>query len=309
MKRILDLLRPGLAELWFGRNDPRHLAIARILVFGHMFLYRTGNNARFLELKEVAWYPIALFQDGGLPVLSVGAVRVMQDAFVGLTLLAMLGVGFRLVAPLTAAVHLYLFAIPNCFGKVNHDNAIVIVSIILAFSCASDAWSFDAWLRRKVKRDAPRRLEGAYRWPLTMMALTVCIVYGAAGWTKLDKTGLEWAWSDSFSRYLLRHHFTHQPVIMFGVVLASFTTLCKLLASVALAIEVSIPLAVLHRRLYPVLLLGAACMQLSIWLLFGVFFRMMIPVFLALLPWGRILSLLERRLPMLERFLRSGGDA
>lgn len=295
MSRIKEVLRPRLSRLWFGSNDPRHLAVARILIFGYMVLYRPGDSASYLEFKEVAWYPIALFKTVGLPVFSGSVVRYLQDAYLGLAFLAALGIGFRFVAPLAAGLHLYIFAIPNCFGKINHDNTIVLVSMILAFSCASDAWSLDSWLRKKRRRAAPVRLQGAYRWPLTMMALTVCILYGAAGWTKLDKTGFDWAWSDSFQRYLLRHHFTHKPVMMVGVTLASFPLLCKVMSVVALTIEVTAPLAVLHRSLYGVVLVACASMQLSIWLLFGVFFHMMIPIFLALLPWGALFLALDRR--------------
>jgi hypothetical protein len=119
-------------------------------------------------------------------------------------------------------------------------------------------------------------------------------MYAAAGACKLINSGWEWALSDSFRRLLLRHHFTHHPPTHIGVWIADHPSLCKALAFMALCTELSAPLALLGRWLAAVILPGLFLLQVSIWLLLGVKFSPMLPLFLSLLPWNAVLCALDR---------------
>jgi hypothetical protein len=180
---------------------------------------------------------------------------------------------------------LYFVGIENCFGKVMHSgNLYVIGAMILACSRADDALSVKAWLakRRGIAEPAP---SGEYRWPVRAIWLTIAAMYCAAGVSKLTHTGWEWAWSESFRNLLLSHHYTREPITPWGLWLAQYPQLCRWVATGSLVLELTGPLLLLGGYFTLVFGGGLMSLQLGIFLMLGVKFDTMLPVFLALVPW------------------------
>ncbi len=94
-----------------------------------------------------------------------------------------------------------MLGVPYFFGKVDHVNHHLIwFAALLCLSRAGDAWSIDAWRRR---RAAPSSAEPsiAYALPIRLAWLLIGVSYFFAGLSKL-MAGPEWVFSDHL-KYLL----------------------------------------------------------------------------------------------------------
>src|SRR4029078_3516477 len=79
----------------------------------------------------------------------------------------------------------YLLGLPHNFGKVNHDDAIIVlIFAVMALSRAGDAWSLDATIARRLRGGRPLPVpasSGEYTWPLRCVWLALALIYLAAG--------------------------------------------------------------------------------------------------------------------------------
>jgi vitamin K-dependent gamma-carboxylase-like protein len=293
-RRWLAALLRYQHDAWFAPADPRALAICRVVLFGDVCWSLSQDDlTAYADFAPTAWYPVSFFRAWSVPLLGAEGLKGLCLVATLATLAAMLGIAYRVSAPIGALAMLYQRGVPQNFGKVNHSQNLLIVAVFV-FACAraADVWSFDAWVGRRWARQPPPAPNGCYRWPLRFISLTIVTMYGAAGLRKLLRSGLHWALGDSFRLLLLRHHFTHSPPTRIGVWIAD-SRWCKALALSALALETSSPLAMLSRRVYRVIVPSLFVLQASIWLTLGVYFRPMLPLFVCLLPWAEALVWLE----------------
>jgi uncharacterized membrane protein YphA (DoxX/SURF4 family) len=283
-------------DLWFAPSDPRALACCRILIFWSIwpgFVPRDFDV--FVRARSFVWEPVSFFDTLGVPLLGTGALNAMSTVHALAAAAAMLGVFYRPAAVITAVLGLYLNAISQNFGKINHNNNLLTLApFVFACARAADAWSVDAWLQRRRGRDVARVPSGAYRWPIQFVALLIANMYMAAGLSKLWRTGLEWSDVDRFARLLLRHHFTHDPPTRLGVTIADHPLLCAAFAKGALLLELSAPLSLLGRVPRALILWSLGLLQLGIWIVMGVGFAQMVPLFACLLPWQQLVRLVDR---------------
>lgn len=285
--------------LWFAPSDPRALACCRILVFWSIWPgFVPRNFDVFVRAKSFVWEPVSFFDTLGVPLLGTSALNAMGTVHALAAAAAMLGLFYRPAAVITAVLGLYLNAVSQNFGKINHNNNLLTLApFVFACSRAADAWSVDAWLRRRRGCDVARVQSGEYRWPVQFVALLIANMYMAAGLSKLWRTGLEWSDVDRFAGLLLRHHFTHEPPTRLGVTIASHPLLCAAFAKGALLLELSAPLSLLGRAPRALILWSLGLLQLGIWIVMGVGFMQMVPLFACLLPWQQLVHLVDRWSP------------
>lgn len=278
--------------VWFGPDRPYDLAMARIAFFGY---------ALTQEWKQVFWWdplPSGIAEPPGvmrwLPILPASQLTWLLWAFRIASLFALLGLGYRVAAVVASVGLFYFVGLENCFGKVMHSgNLYVIGALVLACSRADDALSIKAWLRARSGNLEPAP-SGEYRWPVRTVWLLIAGMYCAAGISKLMHTGWEWAFSDSFRNLLLSHHYTRDPITPFGLWLAQYPTLCRWVAASALVLELSGPLLLLGGFFTLVFGGGLMALQLGIFLMLGVKFDTMLPVFLTLVPWTWLFTRVTR---------------
>lgn len=293
MATTLRRLAGAQHDAWFAPSDPRALAIGRFLIFGYVWPGLTvPDYAVYADFASSAWYPVSFFKAWSVPLLDAASLQSLALVSTIALACAALGLAYRVSAPIAALSTLYLHGVPQNFGKINHsENLLMLALCVFACARAADAWSLDAFLRRLRGRSVgPAAPSGAHRWPLRFVGLMVITMYTAAGASKLMHSGWDWALSGAFQRLLLRHHFTHQPPTELGVWLASMPLLCNALALGALLTELLAPLALLGRLPFGLLVSALFAMQTSIWLMLGVKFTPMIPMFLCLLPWALLLA-------------------
>jgi len=276
-------------RFWFAPQSATDLAICRILFFGGIFCWRlTMDSGRWGELGAAFWFPIRLFRDLGLPLLDPAALRALD--FVWLVALALSCVGWmtRASTLVSLVVGVYLIGLPHNFGKIHHSDAVVLfVLVALALSHCGDAISVDAVQRRRRGEPAPRP-SGEYRWPIRVAWLGWVLLYSAAGVAKIRNGGAAWVFSDSFRNILLEHHYTHHPLVTWGLALADHPLACHLLAAGTILVETLSPLALCSRRLRGFLIPALATMQIGIWFVLGVRFDWYLLVLVFWIPWSSL---------------------
>jgi Vitamin K-dependent gamma-carboxylase len=293
---VWSRLRARMAELWFAPGDARALALCRIMIFWFIWPGFTPRQyGTFTEIQTLVWQPVGLFRAFDLRLLSEPVLNAMGVVHAVSAGCAMVGLWYRPAALTTAVLGVYLYSISQNFGKINHNNNLLTLTpFIFAFARAADVWSVDQWLAKRRGSVTATLPSGEYRWPIQFVALLIATMYTAAGLSKLWRTGMDWAEGERFARLLLRHHFTHSPPTDLGVVLASHPLLCKVFAAGALVLELAAPLSLVARLPRAIILTSLGLLQLSIWLLMGVGFVQMIPLFLCVLPWQWLLRQLDR---------------
>ena len=277
----------GLANSWFGPTSPIVPAMCRLLIYGYT-LQLTHHADRWLATRKTLWYPTTYFAFFDIPLFDEAVVDGLMLVNLIACWAAFLGLYYRFAAPVVALTCLYLLGMQNNFGKVDHSqNALMLSLIVMVFARAADVWSVDAW-RRGWRPGHVMPKNAAYRWPQQMILLIVVLMYGAAGWSKFDRHGWQWGLSDNLRNLWLSHQFTKNPPTRIGVWLAEYPTVYKGMGLSSLMLELCAPLALLHRWLRALIVPGLMALQLGIYLTMGVVFRAMIPVFLCLLPWQTI---------------------
>jgi hypothetical protein len=283
------LIRP-----WLLRADARALAICRLIVFYYCWPgFGDRGVVAFAEFRGTTFRGIGIPAALHVPLFSSPVLESIAHVNTAATGCALVGLLYGFTAPLAATLGLYQNWVVQSSGKANHGGLLFTsVVFVLACSRAADAWSVDALVRRLRGKPAPRP-SAAYRWPTTFIGALVATQYGAAGLSKLIHSGWQWGFSGQLRWRLLSHQFTHSPPTRIGVSLARSLTLCRVLGTSALLLELSSPLALLNKWAYRVIIPSLALLQLCIWLMMGVYFREMVAIFACLLPWNAAVAQLD----------------
>jgi hypothetical protein len=282
-------------DYWFGPAPPDTLAICRILFFGAIFALYLRYDVRGVgELPAALWTPTWLFAALDLPLATAPVLRWLQDAWKIALLLSCVGLATRVSTVVSFVLGFYLLGLPHNFGKVNHDDAIIVlIFAVMALSRAGDAWSLDATIARRLGGRRPRPVpapSGEYTWPLRCVWLALTLIYLAAGVGKLRSSGLAWIASDHLALLLLRSRYEYQPLTDWGPWLARSAGLRHALAAATILIELSYPLALASRRARLLLVPSAAAMQIAIGLLIGPRFYALLVCNLFWVPWASVLA-------------------
>jgi len=179
-----------LTEALFRRVDIAWLAAYRVL-FG---LAMAVSMQRFLAygwVEELLVAPRFRFHYWGfawVAPLSGGSMRMLFWILAGLGLAVAAGFAFRVTAPLLAAGLTYIQLI-DVSTYLNHYYLAGLLAWLFAVSPANRAWSVDAWLRDRQRRQPERDSTVATAW-LVLFRIQVGVVYVCAGLAKLQSDWL-----------------------------------------------------------------------------------------------------------------------
>jgi hypothetical protein len=184
----------AIVRWWFRPAPAERLAALRIVVGGFAFLYMTTRLGLFLGYGHFPardFVPLGVTRLLDRP-LAAGAHTAIVVITIVLALMFVLGVCYRVTAPLFAFALLWVLTYRNSWSIPFHtENLLALHVIVLALAPAADAWSLDA-SRRQRDLGAPAPSE-AYGWPLRLMAALTCLTYVLAGIAKLRLGGMAWA--------------------------------------------------------------------------------------------------------------------
>lgn len=275
------------SSLFFAGASAAELGFYRILFYGYIlsfFAFRI-DISRWAEVSDVFWSPTSLFQLLHLPVLSAGGLGAVVWAWRLSLALALVGLFTRASTLAALVLGFYVIGLPQNFGKINHNDAIIVIGLaVFALSRCGDAWSLDG-LRR-----ARPSAGGSYSWPVELYRLMLALVLFSAGVAKLSSAGpVAWVLSNNLYYTILAHHYTHSPSSI-GLLLTRYPWACQLLAGSALTLELAAPLLVLLTvRWRTLLAAGMVAMMLGFWQMLGVFFREFIALLVIFFfPWRQV---------------------
>ena len=292
----MNALAAAWNAFWFAPAVPWPLGVCRAGFFGSFYvLFLARIDLRWYALFPPEFYqPRSFFDWLSLPMPNWEVLAWLVTAFELSVILASLGLLTRLATFVAFVLGLYLLGLQFNYGYLHWAHAIVpIVMGILALSPCGDALSLDALLRRVIRGKAADT-GGQYRWPIRLVWLVFVTVFLAAGLAKLRQAGLEWVLSDTLRNYFLENQYVFHSEGASGWrhLLADWLIarpgLCRVLAGMVLAVELSAPAALFshhaRRWLIPLLFLFQVGNAL---LLYQDFFFAYLGLYLFWMPWGR----------------------
>ncbi|HVT91822.1 MAG TPA: hypothetical protein VHD76_03180 [Bryobacteraceae bacterium] len=268
----------------------RTLGLFRVAFYATVFLIYFGLDDRpWTRVSPAFWMPVSVFRFLDGPPRDALWMGVSQTVWKVSLLASAAGVLTRFSTFVSAALAVYLLGLPQNFGKIDHMDGIVVILLgILFVSRCGDGVSVDNFLSRKIPGTAPREAEPVeYRWPIVLGQVLFTLVFFAAGVAKLRVSGLAWMSSGNLRHLLIEHQYTHAPLTDAGLIAARSTMVCGGAAILTIVLELSMPLAVLSRRLRWPLLIALLFLQIGIALALGVYFTPYLAGYLLFVPWER----------------------
>ena len=295
MTRLMEELARRWMRFWFEPAAPINLAVSRVIFFGVLALFYAPHQfAVWGTVSPALLQPIWLFDRFHLPVLSPGALAIVEGVWKLSLGLACIGLFTRTSMATAAVLGTYLLGLPHNFGQTYHFDALLVLAFwILAFSRAGDAWSVDSLLRGRNGEGSARAVSGEYTWPGQLILTALSLVFFAAGVAKLWTSGIDWVLSDHMAILLRRvqyHISDADPLVNWGSHLAEMPVVPHVLAAVAVLTETSYPLALFVRRLRVPLVLAAMGLIVGIRMLMGPTFEQFLIVNVFWVPWDRVLA-------------------
>lgn len=282
--------RPQFLRRSSGDARPEDIAVMRIVV-GVIILI----NLLYEDLASTAGLPRELVSEMGIMNLlhDVPGFSRMLVHYKGLllaqvllgfvTLLAVLGFFTRTACLLSGVAFVVMGGIIRHYSSYYHSMLVPsYVMLALAAVPCGDAWSIDAWLRRRhgLPPKPSLRHGDVYRWSRLLIWAIIVTGYVQAGLSKLANGGLAWLSPSSFREIILTDSLRSYYFIWksdFGLWVASLPDwVMVLLATGSVLAETLFFLVLLWpwaRRIMPIVIIG---MHAGIWLIQNVSFVDMI---------------------------------
>jgi len=290
----LPALRAAWNRFWFAPASPENLACCRLLFYGGLlYFFGTRDFSALAGVDAVFWKPIWLFRLVGLPKPSAEVLKVVQTVWRFSLAASCVGFLTRLATGVSFVFGSFLLGLLYCFGGSGHSKSIVVFAMgSLALSRCGAVLSVDRWIR--ARRGEPRPgPSGEYCWPIRLVWVAMTFAFFGAGVSKVRHAGLGWVTTDRLAVYLVRSNYplvrdSNAPMNDWGLWLARHREICRALAAGTLFVELGFPLALLSRRLRPILVSSAFLMQVGITVVMGPDFDVFIWSYLFWVPWDRV---------------------
>ena len=270
-------------------KSSKEIAIVRILFFSlEYFLLARGNY-----FKLWAYVPSELWHPNGLMTFvedpkSIQALIPYIFMFWKFTLpLLVVGLAYRIVAPLNAVAGFILINFAHSFGYQTHTfMPIVLGSLVLSFAPANTVLSLDKFIFRKPSIFG----EDRNKLGLFNLRLILCLVYFSAGLSKIINGGISWINSDTLRNYFIMAYINYPDVnptarqLSLNTLLYDYPIVCRILAVVVIMIEIAAPLALLKGAWSVVIIFGLLCLQISAYFTIFVNFQAYLILYIAWVP-------------------------
>ncbi|MBL1280255.1 MAG: HTTM domain-containing protein [Fluviicola sp.] len=180
------------------------LSVFRILFFGFFaigFIFNpttiSDQVLPFLNLPDSAQVPLP-FMGWYLKIIPINEtiVSIVSVVFYITIFTSLFGVKTRWSIVLFTLTLFYLFAIPNFYGKVNHNHHLIWFPAILAFSPCADRFSIDAYFRKRANNSIVHSTR-SYSLPFLLIWTLIGLIYFFPGFWKMWTNGLDWSLTDN----------------------------------------------------------------------------------------------------------------
>jgi hypothetical protein len=279
---------------WFTDAPPERLAAVRILVGLYAFVYVA---LRLPEFWSIATLPHGNFAPVGisavLGVVPPAVVMVLAAATLVALAAFVLGVGWRVAAPVSALLLLWLLGYRNSWGQVFHtENLLVVHVIALACTPAADAYCLGA---------RPTPAATGYGWGLRLLAVLTVITYVLAGVAKLRLAGMGWIDGEFLRNQIavdnLRKALLGDHIAPLATPLLEHPAWFGVVSVMTLVLELGAPVALLGGRWARGWALGAWGFHVGVILMMNIWFPypLLGMAYLPLLNAERVIEIARRR--------------
>lgn len=192
-----------------ARDSARNLAVVRITLFatalGKLYAFAPQLNGALIE-PDAGSYPLGWSWLSAVLPLSPLGIKLLVGLTATCVLLAIIGWQTRFSVPAAAALTILVGAIIASLRVVNHASMTMYwLLIVLSFSRCGDAFSVDAWLRRRrgasPTGDLPDRAV-AYGVPVRLAWMLIGVGYFFPGLWKLLLAGYSYVTGEYLTRIL-----------------------------------------------------------------------------------------------------------
>ncbi|MCC6739483.1 MAG: hypothetical protein IT452_10595 [Planctomycetia bacterium] len=254
---------------FFHQGDARRLngfRIAFCTLLAAALLWKAPGSDRLFV--SPIYSPIPLFEQLGIPLVSLHVFRVLRALLVSSLVLAAAGILAR--PALAASVVLYFLYLGTYLGLtkqpgtnyVNHsDNMAFFVLLVLAAAPKVGLLGFEGWWRRGRRWAATDEEAACSEWALPLIATALGVVYFGSAWCKLVSSPL-WADGTTLQAYLGMKHLTVDAE--WGFRLAQHWWLCLLGGIATIVFELLFCTVVFFPRFSRIYALAGLCFHGSI---------------------------------------------
>ena len=245
-----------IKSFFYQPSHPVNLSIFRIVLFSLIFTQINLDHLLWFSNvpKELIFPPKIFFWSLDFLKINESWIRISYWIFCVTCIMSILGLFTRLSIFVTTIFAFYLLAIPNFFGKVDHNHQqLVLVATIMTVSRCSDVWSVDALLksRKSEYMPGPSILYGV---PVRIIWLLFGILYFFPGFWKVYDGGLGWIFSDNLKFLMYEIWFSFGWVPFFR--LDNYPLLIKMSALLTVLFETSFIFFLFFGRLRYVVIIG-----------------------------------------------------
>lgn len=285
---------------WSNRNDllknipnaTRNISILRLVYFGFFLvglpfsidsLWETSISFAQLPASSQTSFPIFGWFFQALPKSEI-VVNLVIILFILATLGSFLGVKTRLSIFLFIISSCYLFALPNLYGKINHNHHIVWFAVILLFSPCDTFYSIRAWLKNKRDSSLAITHSSSAAYALFGWWSLIGLIYFFPGFWKLWTCGLDWAFTANFKHQFYSKWFElgdWLPVFRID----NFPFLLDLTGLYTVSFELFFIFFIFQRRLRPYAIIGGILFHAGTWIFMDIFFVVLLFGYIGFINW------------------------
>ena len=297
-----------IQDKWFVEVSPKRLAVLRIATGGFTLWYLITRFDMFGRMVKNfdAFEPIGILSSMQNPIHP----ELFQWIMVGMIILNVLfiiGWKFRFTGPAFAVMSLLFFTYRNSWSMIYHSrNALVLHIIILGLVASADAWSLDAW-NRKRKNRTPKADSWRYGWPVMLICAVTVGSYLLAGVAKVAGD-LAWEWANGSAMRSqvavdsLRKSVLGAETAQLFNIIYEHTWLFLCMGIFTFVLELGAPVALAKKRwgkLWALLTIG---MHWGIFFIMGIRFRYQMSglMFLSFFEPEKWFALSKKRLPQID---------
>ncbi|MDG1332099.1 MAG: HTTM domain-containing protein [Crocinitomicaceae bacterium] len=279
------------------------LAVFRILFFGFFALGLIFNPSAisnqvqpFLDLPDSAkvalpfmgWYPKVI--PINYTIVSIASILFYISIFTSL-----FGFKTRWSIAIFTITLFYLFAIPNLYGKVNHNHHLIWFPAILAFSPCADRFSIDAYFRRR-KNEVIHHSPMHYSLPFILIWILIGLIYFFPGFWKMWSHGLDWSLTDNVRNQMYYKWFqlgdaqSWMPFFRID----QYPFLYKSSGIFTIIFELSFIPLILNKSTRKLGVAMGILFHIGTYLFMHIFFVVLVWIYLSFVNWNKISFLRER---------------
>jgi hypothetical protein len=203
------------------------------------------------------------------------------------SLLAFIGFKTRWSISLFTMAALYIFGVPQLYGKINHNHHLVWFPAILAFSGCGDFLSADCVLKNKsLKACVQSRSGSRYGRAFAGIWLLMGVIYFFPGFRKIWVSGLDWVFSDNLLNFMYQKSIElpgWQPLLP----LQELPLLASFFTAGAVVFEIGFIFAITHPLQRRWAALAGLLFHLGTWLTLNIFFIELVLSYAVFVNWEK----------------------